>query len=62
MNVVLQYSTNAITKIFELESFLNLFRNNPGLNWSVDKIYKIVVFALFSALIKLMEMSISIKI
>ena len=62
MNAALEYCTTATTKTFDLETFLNLFRNDPGLKRSVDKIYEIVVFALFSALIESMEMSISIKI
>ena len=62
MNTALDYCNNATTSNFELVHFLNLFRNDPGLKRSVDKIYEIVVYAIFSSLIETMGMSISIKI
>ncbi len=47
----------------EMKNFdLNLFRNDPGLRRSVDKVYESVVYALFSALIKAMGLTISVKI
>jgi hypothetical protein len=47
---------------FLLRDFLNLFWNEPGLRRSIDKIYEIVVYALFSALIEVLEVSVEVKI
>ena len=62
MNSALGYCSNATTDSFELETFLNLFRQNPGLKRSIDKIYEIIVYAIFSSLIEIMGLTISIKI
>lgn len=46
---------------FKLDEFLALFWNEPGLRRSIDKIYEIVVFALFSALVETLEISIEVS-
>lgn len=47
---------------FKLTDFLDRFRRDQGLKRSVDKIYEIVVYALFSVMIKELEASITISI
>ena len=46
---------------FQLNEFLALFWNEPGLRRSIDKIYEIVVFALFSALVDALEVSVEVS-
>jgi type II restriction enzyme len=46
---------------FKLDEFLALFWNEPGLRRSIDKIYEIVVFALFSALVEALEISVEVS-
>lgn len=46
---------------FKLDEFLALFWNEPGLRRSIDKIYEIVVFALFSALVEVLEVTIEVS-
>ncbi|WP_345993239.1 HaeII family restriction endonuclease [Sulfurimonas sp. HSL-1716] len=46
---------------FDLSAFLDIFWNEPGLRRSIDKIYEIVVYALFSSLIDALEVSVEIS-
>jgi type II restriction enzyme len=46
---------------FELNEFLALFWREAGLRRSIDKIYEIIVYALFSALVEALEVSIEIS-
>lgn len=47
---------------FRLEEFLQLFWLEPGLKRSIDKIYEIVVYALFSAIIDCLEISVKVTV
>lgn len=58
MHSAISYCDAKSIENFELKEFLNLFWNEPGLRRSIDKIYEIIVYALFSALVD----SISVKI
>jgi type II restriction enzyme len=62
MSSALDYSNKASTESFDLKTFLNLFWNEPGLRRSIDKIYEIVVYSLFSSLVDALEISIEIKL
>lgn len=46
---------------FQVIEFINLFWNEPGLRRSVDKIYEIVVYALFSALTECLKVKVTVK-
>lgn len=46
---------------FQLQEFINLFWDEPGLKRSIDKIYEIIVYSLFSALIDCLNIEITIK-
>ena len=46
---------------FKLDRFLDIFWNEPGLRRSIDKVYEIVVFSLFSALIEALDVSIEVR-
>jgi len=47
---------------FVLKDFIKVFRRDPGLSRSVDKIFEIVVYALFSVLLESLEVKIGIRI
>jgi len=57
----LSYCTSNGKEVFELNTFLDIFWNEPGLRRSIDKVYEIVVYALFSSLIDALEVSIEIS-
>lgn len=46
---------------FEIEEFIDLFWKEAGLKRSIDKIYEIIVFSLFSSLVDLLEITVTIK-
>ncbi len=46
---------------FYVKEFIDLFWYNKGLRRSVDKIYEIVVYSLFSALVKCLDVQITVK-
>lgn len=46
---------------FKLDEFLALFWNEPGLRRSIDKIYEIVVYSLFSALVEVLEVTVEVS-
>ena len=47
------YDDHCITD-FEVRDFINLCWNEPGLRRSIDKVYEIVVYSLFSVLVEAM--------
>lgn len=62
MSGALDYCTNANTATFNLREFLDLFWNEPGLRRSIDKIYEIVVYSLFSSLVETLEITVEISL
>lgn len=46
---------------FQIVEFINLFWEEPGLRRSIDKIYEIVVYALFSALIESLKVKVTVE-
>lgn len=46
---------------FQVIDFINLFWNEPGLRRSVDKIYEIIVYALFSAIVDCLRVRITVE-
>lgn len=47
---------------FDLKIFLNYFLYEKGLKRSIDKVYEIIVFALFSTIVEYLEVNIEISI
>lgn len=47
---------------FSLNKFLSLFVEEPGLKRSVDKVYEIVVYALFSTIVRALEVEVCMEI
>lgn len=58
----LDYCYSHSRENFILQDFLSHFWHEPGLRRSIDKIYEIVVYALFSALLDAMELTVKISI
>ena len=47
---------------FDVKSFIELFRRDPGLARSIDKIFEIIVYGLFSTLLEALDVQIGVKI
>ena len=58
LSVVLQADNNS----FALRDFIDSFTRNPGLSRSIDKIFEIVVYALFSTLLEVLDVKIGVHI
>ena len=61
MSSGLDYCNTHDKSNFQILEFIKLFWNEPGLKRSIDKIYEIVVFSLFSALIDCLEIKVTIE-
>ena len=62
MYTALNYSKNIGKDKFELSEFLDLFWSEPGLKRSIDKIYEVIVYSLFSVLIEELELQIEVSL
>jgi HaeII restriction endonuclease len=56
----LKYCENHDTSDFNVKELIDLFEKEPDLKRSIDKVYEIVVYALFSVLAKATELSINL--
>ncbi len=45
---------------FDVHTFINSFRDEPGLRRSLDKIYEIIVYSLFSVLVEIMDFKVDV--
>lgn len=57
-----QYVRNATPDSFDLKNFEAFFQRNPGLKRSVDKMYEISVYALFSTLVRALKAQVTIEV
>lgn len=57
----LAYCNNATPETFDVKQFIDSFWNTPGLKRSVDKIYEIVVYSLFSTIITTLDLHVEIS-
>jgi type II restriction enzyme len=62
MSAALNYSRNAKKETFNLKEFLDLFWSEPGLRRSIDKVYEIVVYSLFSVLVDELDVEIEVRL
>ncbi len=62
MSTALNYSRNSNKETFNLQKFINLFWSEPGLRRSLDKIYEIIVYSLFSVLVDELDLSIEVNL
>lgn len=58
----LDYCLEATPDTFYVKNFIDSFWNEPGLKRSLDKIYEIIVYALFSTLINALNLQVEISI
>ena len=58
LSAVLQADSNS----FVLKDFIDSFTRDPGLSRSVDKIFEIVVYALFSTLLEVLDVKAGVRI
>lgn len=61
MTGALDYVRGARYDEFELPTFLELFWNEPGLRRSIDKVFEIIVYALFSVLVDELGIVINVR-
>jgi type II restriction enzyme len=61
MSAGLNYCVTHDKNSFKLDEFLALFWHETGLRRSIDKIYEIVVYALFSTLVEVLEVSVTVS-
>ena len=61
MSTGLDYCITHDKSNFKLDKFLAMFWREAGLRQSIDKIYEIVVYSLFSALVEALEISVEIS-
>ena len=62
MSTALNYSRDAKKETFNLEEFINLFWNEPGLRRRLDKIYEVIVYSLFSAIVDELDVNIEVSL
>lgn len=58
----LSYCRNSNKSNFNVMNFINSFWNEPGLKRSLDKIYEIIVYSLFSALVDSLNLKIELSV
>lgn len=56
------YIENSTPKDFSLTKLVSFFQASPGLRRSVDKMYEILVYALFATLVRALEATVKIEI
>lgn len=62
MSIGLEYCLKSSTNTFQLPEFIGLFWREPGLRRSIDKIYEIVVYSLFSVLVDALNISVEVNL
>lgn len=58
----LGYCENATTADFSVKQFIDSFWNEPGLKRSLDKIYEIVVYSLFSTIVEALDLKVEVTV
>lgn len=58
----LSYCLDGDAKTFKVKKFIDSFWNEPGLKRSLDKIYEIIVYALFSTLVDAMNLEVEVTV
>ena len=58
----LLYCMNATREDFSVKQFIDSFWNEPGLKRSLDKIYEIIVYALFATLVDALNLVVEVSV
>ncbi len=56
----LKYCSETTKDDFDIKKFIDSFRNEPGLKRSLDKIYEIIVYSIFSTLVEALKLQVEI--
>ena len=59
---ILNYCNSTVPENFKVKDIVDYFWNEPGLKRSLDKVYEIIVYALFITIIEALELKVSISI
>lgn len=51
---------NATKKTFSVKAFIDSFWNEPGLKRSLDKVYEVIVYSLFSTLVESLDLEVEV--
>jgi len=62
LSAALNYALSASKDDFDVKAFIDAFRHETGLRRSIDKVYEIVVYALFATLVSALELQVEISI
>lgn len=62
LNKALRYCLQATPENFDVKTLINSFWNEAGLKRSLDKVYEIIVYSLFSTLVEALNLQVSISI
>lgn len=62
LSSALGYCINATRHDFDVLHFINSFRNEAGLKRSLDKVYEIIVFSLFSSIIEELDLKVEVSV
>ena len=58
----LKYCLKATTDSFNVKTFIDSFWEKPGLKRSLDKLYEIIVYALFSTLVEALNLRVTVSV
>jgi hypothetical protein len=59
---ILSHIREATTETFDLERLVDTFERKPGLKRSIDKVFEITVYALFSTVVRALNLQVSLSI
>lgn len=62
LSLALDYCLNSDKSTFDVKKFIDSFWNEPGLKRSLDKIYEIIVYALFSTIVETLDLKVEVSI
>lgn len=62
LSTALNYCLQSTKKDFDVKQFINSFWNEAGLKRSLDKIYEIIVYSLFSTLVDAINLKVEISV
>lgn len=57
-----EYIKKSTSENFSLKKLVSLFQKNPGLKRSIDKMYEILVYALFTSIVRALKVKITMEI
>lgn len=62
IGIILGKLREATTSTFDLSTIINTFEQRPGLKRSIDKVFEITVYALFSTIVRALRLRVSLTV